>query len=82
MKARAVLNAEMEIPFLMHFQEIDAEPLIVNGEYKEEMQMWIGNDGTPVAAGPTKRQGPTNKRTYNPATKTSDYETTTDTYAD
>lgn len=81
MDAKTALRASLEKPFLMHFQERDTEPITVHGEYSPLTRTWINAGGLNPKTGTTK-QGPTNKRTYDPKSKTDDYTSTTDTYAD
>jgi len=80
MKTQPTLSSSPELPFLMHFQESPDE-FVVEGKYDDEMQMLVANGNNNA---PTTKQGPTNTPTrtgVHPDTD-SDYNSTTDTYAD
>lgn len=77
MKIQEALARTDEIPFLMHFQEEDPDPLTIEGEYSPELRMWISRGDGPVAAG-TKRQGTTQKPTQGGKDRSAE----TDTFAD
>jgi len=83
MNAPNNMTTNLEVPFLMQFQEKASETSAISGEYNDELQMWVSTSILNFT--PTQKSGPTNSATATGNLKDGvdhDYKQTTDTYAD
>jgi hypothetical protein len=61
-------NTQSDVaPFLMYFQEAEANPVSIEGRYDEILQTWIPTKNSQPSFPPTSRitNMPTNQATYN-----------------